>query len=141
MSQENVERLRGYLERWDPKADVEALNRGEAVDLSLIDPDLAYEDTILPDHVGETYRGFEGVLRATERWLEPFESLTVELERIIGTGDRLVSIHRVTMKARYSGIDLEGPLAYVWTIQDGKVIHLKSYADPGEAVEAAGLSE
>jgi len=141
MSEENVETLRPYLERWDPKADIEALHRGEAVDLSLIDPNVAYEDTILPDHVGETYRGFEGVLRATERWLEPFESLTVELERIVGTGDRLVSIHRVKMKARHSGIALEGPLAYVWTFQDGKVIYIKSYADPGEALAAAGLRE
>jgi ketosteroid isomerase-like protein len=140
MSEENVENLRGLLEGWDPKAELEAWNRGEG-DQSLFDPKMAYEDTILPDHVGETYQGYEGVARATERWLEPFESLTVKLERIVGTGDRLVSIHRVQMKARHTGIDLEGPLAYVWTFRDGKVIHLKSFSNPAEALEAAGLSE
>jgi ketosteroid isomerase-like protein len=141
MSQENVENLRGFLEGWDPKADLQAWNAGEPREPSLFDPELAYEDTILPDHVGETYHGYEGLARATQRWLEPFESLTVELERIVGTGDRLVSIHRVQMKARHTGIDLEGPLAYLWTFRDGRVIHLKSYADPPEALEAAGLSE
>jgi ketosteroid isomerase-like protein len=140
MSQENVEKLRGFLESWDPKADLEAWNRGEA-DLSLFDPKMAYEDTILPDHAGETYEGYEGVARATERWLEPFESLAVESERIVGTGDRLVSIHRVQMKARHTGIELDASLAYLWTFRDGKVIRLKSFSDPAEALEAAGLAK
>jgi ketosteroid isomerase-like protein len=141
MSQENVEKLRGFLEAWDPEADVGAWRRGETLDLSLIDPEVAYEDTILPDHVGETYHGYEGLARATERWLEPFESLTVSFERIVGTGERLVSIHRVQMKARHTGIEFEGALAYVWTFRDEKVIHLKSYWEPAEALEAAGLRE
>jgi ketosteroid isomerase-like protein len=140
MSEEDLEKLRGFLEGWDPKATLEAWYRGEA-DISLLDPEIAYEDTILPDHVGETYHGYEGIARATERWLEPFERVTVELERIVGTGDRLVSIHHVEMKAEHTGLDFDMDLAYVWTFRDGKVIHLKSFWDPGEALEAAGLSE
>lgn len=108
--------------------------------MSLLDPGVTYEDATLPDHVGETYRGHEGVLRATERWLEPFEWLAVELERIIGAGDRFVSVHRFRAKARHTGIELEGPVAYLWTFRDGKVIHFRSYRDPEEACEAAGLS-
>ena len=53
---------------------------------------------------------------------------------IAGTGDRLVSIHRARARARYTGIDEEGPLAYVWTFRDGKVIHFRSYRDPDEAL-------
>jgi ketosteroid isomerase-like protein len=140
MSQENVDKLRGFLEAWDPRATLEAWKRGEA-DVSLLDPEIAYEDTILPDHVGETYHGYEGVARATERWLEPFETLTVELERIVGAEDRLVSIHQVQMKARHTGIELEARIAYIWTFRDGKVTHLKSYWDLAEALEAAGLRE
>ena len=140
MSEENVERLRAFLEKWDPKGTLDAWNRGEA-DPSLFDPEIAYEDTILPDHVGETYHGYEGLARATERWLEPFDSLTVVLKRIVGSGDRLVSIHQVAMKAQHTGLDFEANLAYVWTFRDGKVIHLKSYWEPADALEAAGLSE
>jgi ketosteroid isomerase-like protein len=140
MSHENVERLRGSLEGWDPAADVEAWKQGRStVDLSLIDPNVIYEDGVLPDQVRET--GYEGVGRAVERWLEPFEKVRIELERIVGTGDRLVSIHRAQLKARHTGIDLETPLAYVWTFREGRVIHLKSYLDPAEALAAAGLSE
>jgi hypothetical protein len=68
MSQENVENLRAVLEALN----LAAWSRGES-DRSLLDPKVTYEDTTLPDHVGETYRGHEGVARATERWLEPYE--------------------------------------------------------------------
>jgi hypothetical protein len=99
------------LKGWDP----EAWRRGE-FDLSFFDPEVTYEDTILPDHIGETYRGHEGIARATMRWIEPYETITIETERA-------------------------GPLAYVWTFRDGKVVHLKSFAEPEDALEAAGLSE
>lgn len=109
--------------------------------MSLLDPKVTYEDTILPDHVGEAYRGHAGVARATERWLEPYERLTIELEQIVGAEDRLVSIHRVWGRARHTGIEAEGPVAYLWTFRDGKVIHFQSYRDPEEALAAAGQRE
>jgi ketosteroid isomerase-like protein len=137
MSQENVgavnaENLRAFWEAWTP---------GDDMDMSILDPEVTYQDANLPDHIGEAYRGHEGVARATERWLEPYESVTIELEQIVGSGDRLVSIHHARSKARYTGIEDEGPLAYVWTFRDGKVIHFRSYRDPADALEVVGLSE
>jgi ketosteroid isomerase-like protein len=141
MSQESVEKLRAFLETWDVRATLQAWRHGEADVLSLFDPEVTYEDTILPDHVGETYRGHEGIVRATERWIEPFEGITIELEQIVGEGDRLVSIQRGRGRAKHTGIEFEMPYAYFWTFRNGKVIHLRSYDDPAEALEAAGLSE
>jgi len=109
------------------------------MDMSLLDPDVVYEDMNLPDHAGEAYRGHEGVTRAAERWVEGSEWLLVELEQIVGTGDRLVSVHRARSKARHTGIEFETPLAYAWTFRDGKVIHFQSFLDTGQALEAAGL--
>jgi len=135
MSHENVENLRALLAAWN----VEAWKRGE--DMSLLDPEVAYEDTTLPDHVGETYLGHEGVARATARWIEPYEAFSIELERIVGAGDRLVSIHRVRARARHTGIEGEGPVAYLWTFRGRKVIRFESFREPDKALEAAELSE
>jgi ketosteroid isomerase-like protein len=135
MSEENVEALRTLLEAWN----VEAWTHGE--DMSLLDPEVAYEDTTLPDHIGETYRGHDGVSRATTRWIEPYETLSIELERIVDAGEQLVSIHRVRGRARHTGIEAEGPVAYVWTFRGGKVIRFESFREPNEALEAVGLSE
>src|SRR6266576_4587583 len=108
MSEENVDNLRAFSETW---------NTTEAPDMSLLDPEVTYEDTILPDHVGETYRGPEGVARAVARWFEPFSEITISLERIVGEGNRLVSIHHVRTKARHTGIVFESPLAYVYMVR------------------------
>jgi ketosteroid isomerase-like protein len=140
MSQDNVERLRGFLEHTfvDIPALVESWERGEA-DLSIFDDEIVYQDSNLPDHVGETYRGLDGLLRAAKRWVEPFEILRVELEEIVGTGDLLVSVHEARAKAKDVEIELRDPLSYVWTFRDGRVTHFRSIRDRAEALEAAGL--
>jgi ketosteroid isomerase-like protein len=142
MSRENVDRLRAFLQTWSGEAwTTERVQQGEIMDLSLLDPDVVYEDTVLPDHVGEAYRGHEGVLRATQRWVEPFEWLVVELTEILEIRDRLVSVHQARSKARHTGIEFDASLAYLWTFRDGRVVHFKSFWDPGQAIEAAGLME
>jgi ketosteroid isomerase-like protein len=73
--------------------------------------------------------------------MEPYESVDIELERVVGTGERLVSIHRARLRARHSRIESERPVAYVWTFRDRKLVHIHGYFDPAEALEAAGLSE
>ncbi len=132
MSDPRVTELRTLLESWD----LEAWERGE--NMSLLDPNVVYEDANLPDHVGEIYRGYEGVARATRRWKEPFEELESELQEIRAVGERLISIHAVRAKAVQSGIEFTGPVAYVWTFREGKVIHFQSFRDVDEAVTAAG---
>jgi ketosteroid isomerase-like protein len=142
MSQENVESLRAFLEPWGREPwTLEAWERGGVIDMSLLDPEVVYEDENLPDHIGEAYRGHEGIIRAAKRWVEPNEWLLVELEQIVGHGDHLVSIHRTRSKARHSGIEFDAPLAYAWTFRDGKIVHFQSIREPHDALEAAGLSE
>ena len=142
MSQENVENLRAFLESWGREAwTLDAWERGGVIDVSLLDADVVYEDENLPDHIGEAYRGHEGIVRAAKRWVEPNQWLLVELEQILGEGDRLVSIHRVRNKARHSGIEFDAKLAYAWTFRDGKIVHFQSFRELDEALKAAGLSE
>ena len=134
MSQGNVEILRAFFETWDPRE----WERGEG--MSILDPEVVYEADLLPDQIGETYRGHEGIVRATRTWLEPFEEGgTVELERIIGTGDCLVSVQRARGRMPYTGIDFDFPYAYLWRFRDGKVTYLKTFGDLQEAVKVAGL--
>ena len=141
MSLENVETLRAHLETWGREPwTPQAWQSGAPIDMTLFDPHAVYEDETLPDHIGEAYTGHEGIVRAAQRWVEPFEWLLVELERIVEADDCLVSIHRTRSKARQSGIEFEAPVAYVWAFRGGKVIHFQSFREPEEALKAAGLS-
>jgi len=146
MSDANVENLRAMLAMYSTgtiQALLEAWRRGE-VDpalLDLLDPEVTYEDYDLPDHAGEVYSGLEGVLEATETWSEPYEEMTNELQRIVGSGDCLVAIHRFRARARYTGIEFDQPSAYVYTFRDEKIIRIQGFWDPREALAAAGLEE
>ena len=131
MSEENVEKLRAFAESWGSRE----------VDLSLLDSDVVYESNVLPDQARETYHGHEGFLRASRTWLEPYEKFTFELERIVGSGNRLVSIHLFRWRARGSGIEGEIRYGYVWTFRDGAVTHIAGFGEPAKALAAAGLSE
>ncbi len=111
------------------------------VTVALYAPDFVYEDAVLPDHVGESYRGIDGSLRAAEGWIEPCEWLLVNLDQIIDADERVVSLHRARLKMRHTEIEFESPLAYIFTFQDGKVVHQQAFADHAEALKAVELSE
>jgi len=140
MSQDNIETLRAFLEAWGQEAWTPETWPTAAADMSVFDPEVAYEDTVLPDQVGEVYRGHEGVARAWRRWVEGSERLLVELEEIIEVGDRFVSIHRVHSKAPHTGLEFDLRVAYLWTFRDGRIIHFRSYLDAKQAIEAARAS-
>ena len=71
------------------------------VTVALYAPDYVYEDAILPDHVGESYRGLDASVRAAETWIEPYEWLVVDLEQIIDADERVVPLHRARVKMRH----------------------------------------
>ena len=45
------------------------------------------------------------------------------------------------MRGKGSGAETETPMGSVVDFQNGKVIRVRTYLDPNEALEAAGLSE
>jgi ketosteroid isomerase-like protein len=63
------------------------------------------------------------------------------VERIIGTGDRLVSIMRGRATMRYTGIEGEWTLANALTFREGRIVHCRVFREPDDALEAAGLRE
>ena len=98
------------------------------------------EEGPLPDLAGQAYRGLEGFRRAGATYTEPFEAVIYDFERLVGSGDRLVSIHRVRARARHSGISFDFQLAYILSVRDGMIVHVQGgFRDPSEALKAAGL--
>jgi ketosteroid isomerase-like protein len=137
MSQENVENLRAFLEpangvSWDANLLADWQTR-----LSLLDPDVIYEDATMFD---ETFHGHAGVIRAWQRWSEAFAGTRLELVQILGDGDKAVSTHDFQATAHLTGIEFKGTYAYVWEFRDGKVVRYRSVADPEQALIEAKLT-
>jgi len=64
-----------------------------------------------------------------------------DLERVVGSRNRFVSIHRVRAKARQSGIVQDFRIAYIWTYRGGRLIHAQGFRDADEALKAARLED
>jgi uncharacterized protein len=90
---------------------------------------------------GGVYRG-HGDIR---RWLKDLETdwefFEVYYEKLRDLGDRVLVSGHWRARGRASGVDVENPGTYLYEIQDGKVVSMRTFTDRAEALEAAGLKE
>ena len=131
MSQENVEIVRGVYE---------ALNRG---DWDAVFRD-AHENFELTTQLGPdpgTRRGREPVMQLLEDYLASFDAFVWEPEEFFEGDDQVVAFVRTRALPRGGNVDLVVRNGWWWTIRDGVILSVKSFPEPGRALEAAGLSE
>src|SRR4029453_14735186 len=138
MSQENVELIRTWYLQF-PALNSEALDfMYEQVWDSAIDWRAMAG---APDDLGPI-EGRDALRRYNEELLEIFEDIALEAEEIIDGGeDRVVVVHRMTARARMSGVETELRFAFLCVLRDGRILWGREYATKEEALEAAGLSE
>jgi ketosteroid isomerase-like protein len=134
MSQENVEIVVEYLRRGS--------DGGVDAVAEFWDPDIewrAAEGEI--DDAGELH-GPEAVRRHIQDWFDMFDDLTVVAEELIEAGDdRVVTVQRMTGRAKASGIETEIRFSVVYTLSNGKIASGREYMDKEQALEAVGLRE
>ncbi len=64
----------------------------------------------------------------------------IEYSEVRDLGDQIVAIGRVRQRGRASGAETDSPLGTVAdVISNGKLTCIRTYLDPKEALEAAGL--
>ena len=135
MSRENVEAF---------KRATEAANRGDLeAALEEFDPGVEWHPALLVSLEGEeaVYRGHEGIRQLYGDLNELFEKLRWEYSEIRDLGDRVIAIGHFRMRGKGSGAETEAPIGSVVDFKNGKAIQVRTYLDPNEALEAAGLSE
>jgi ketosteroid isomerase-like protein len=133
MSQENVEIMRS--------AYAALAEQGLEAVLVLADPE--FEATTPPSLATEpgTYRGHEGV----RRWFGSFggamEGVYFEGLEFTSVGDKVLVETKLHARGRTTGIETEQRAFLVWTLREGLVTRVETFAERGQALEAAGLRE
>ena len=129
MSQENVEIIRRGYVHFKAKGEIRA------------HPDLVWDVSNLgwPDQ--QIYSGPAGAMQFNAEWADAWDDWEVEPEDYIDAGERVVVILNQRGRSKATGIPVEMRFAQVWTLRDGVGIRMEMYSDPGEALEAVGLSE
>src|SRR6476469_4429853 len=135
MSQENVGAYKRGLDafnRRDVEAWLEVLDPEVEMHLSL-SAMFGREETVI--------RGHDELLEFLADLDEAFAEFQIEISEIRDLGERLVTIGHLHGRGTTSGADVDSPIGYVVDFKDGKVVRLRDYFDPKEALEAAGLRE
>jgi uncharacterized protein len=131
MSQENVEIVRRLIEAWNSNEQDEAI--------AIVDPEVVLDATrrrVNP----KTYTGMQGMRRMLADRDEVWGEFRMEPDEVLEAGDRVVAIGRWVAKGKGSGIEVQQPVAHVFTLQDGRVVRVEISATRDEALEAARLS-
>ena len=132
MSAENVEIARRTFE---------AYARGDAAAaLDAIDPDVVYDLTELGAG-GEVYRGHLGLQAGLRTWIGAWEGYAARLEQVIDAGDKAVVVFTERGRGKGSGLEIEHRIYDVWTLRQGRVVHIRSHLDRRRALADAGLRD
>jgi ketosteroid isomerase-like protein len=93
----------------------------------------------VPD--ANAYLGPEAIATYTRGLLENWADFTMEAEELLAAGDSVLAGVRQHGVGRTSGAPTEMRYFTLWSFRGRKVIHLESFRERAEALEAAGLSE
>ena len=132
MSQENMEIVRAAVDAW---------NRGvwdEA--LTYTSPDFELDNSSLAVEWRGVHRGSDQMRRNSERFVEPWEWVRIDIDELIEAGEHVVAQTTTHYEGR-DGIEVQTQGALCWTFRDGVVTRLLISNELDEALEAAGLSE
>jgi ketosteroid isomerase-like protein len=92
-----------------------------------------------PVEEASTIRGHNALIRWIERWLEAWDDAWDEIDEIIEADQMVIAAIRVHGRGRKSGIEISQRLFDVFELHEGKVLRIREYLDPDQALEAAGV--
>ena len=132
MSQETIEQL---------GAAIDAFNRGE-LDTEVLAPGFElHQASSIIDTAG-VFRGRDALHGPMSELAESFEDLRFDAEKFLeAPGGEIVVFVRAHGRGRGSGLQLDNPIAWVWTFRDGKAVRMVVYEERAEALAAVGLAE
>lgn len=101
-------------------------------------PEITYEED--PRWPGSgTYRGMKAVAEAFEEYVDVFSAGEITIEEFVDAGDRLVALIRFRVVSDGGDVPLDHVWGYVCGARDGKLVYLRAYWDPEEALSDAGV--
>jgi ketosteroid isomerase-like protein len=133
MSQENVELV---------KAMCSAFIAGDfALALGGLDEDVVWHGTVGGLEQSRTARGRQQVAEAFQENLGEWESHSLQAQRFIDAGDRVIVFWHEKGRGRSSGVEVATDTAVIYTVRGDRVVDVQGYMDRSAAVKSAGLAE
>ena len=132
MSQENVKLALAVADAW---------NRGDHEAFMALWDEEAEFYPLRAQLEGKSYRGHDGLERFVAEMREQWDMVRFEIGESRDAGEQVVGIGRFRARGQASGVDINVPLGVLTRVRRGKIVYMRFFSEPAEALEAAGLSE
>lgn len=130
MSEENVRIALALVDTW---------NRGDREAFLALWDEGAEFYPLRAQLEGGSYRGHDGLERFMAEMTEQWDEVRFELEETRDAGEQLVAIGRFLARGQASGVDINVPLGVHMRARRGKIVYVRFFSEPAEALEVAGL--
>lgn len=130
MPEERVELARRLIELFN-RGDREGLKEITIDDAEIVPMRAALEGTV--------YRGPNALDDFWAAIDESWETVQMVIDEISEHGNRVLAVGRLRGRARRTGMELDSPMAWVATFDEGQVASMRTYVSVAEAREAADL--
>jgi ketosteroid isomerase-like protein len=152
MSQENVEKVRGYYNAvqgvfgayWeDPGSAADTLETGEVPQVGVemlryLHPNVEWKTAL----TGITYRGYNDLARGFDELVDAAQNYAIEVQEVTDLGgNQVLAVVEAGMRGRATDIDVKAAIFAVVTVRNGLITRMDEYLERADALEAAGLSE
>jgi ketosteroid isomerase-like protein len=133
-SAENVELLRRFYESFNQN-DLDAV-------LELCSEDVeVYKDPEVVEMVAAfTPRGRERVAQYLRGWLDSWSDYHARPEEFVQAGEEIAALTRNRARGKNSQFEIEGEMADVFTVREGRIASLRLYIQRDTAMEALGIA-
>jgi ketosteroid isomerase-like protein len=88
----------------------------------------------------QIYPGVDGANRFISEWRDAWDDWEWEVKSLHEGGDKVVAILHQAGCSKSTGIRVEMDFAQLFTLEGGRQVRMQMYADPQEALAAAGLT-
>lgn len=87
------------------------------------------------------YEGPAGVGRLVREMHDTWDGFSYVSRRLLEAGEKVLSLHSIVGKGRYSGVEVSAESALLFSLRGGLIVHVVAFTQPAEALKAAGLEE
>jgi ketosteroid isomerase-like protein len=130
VSIENVQIIRRLVEAFNDR-DLEAM-------FAVMDPQ-AELYPLRAQLEGKAYVGHDGLREMLADFDQDWDLVKMDPHDFREADDSVVVLGRLHGRGRASGVELDVPMGFVWTLREGKVVRARTYPEQAEALRAAGL--
>ena len=143
MSEENIELVRRCYDAFGRAIELQREGRPrewEGLWAELFDENVVLEEIPeVPD--SDVYRGLEELNRWFRAGTETFEDVSWEPRDFAAHGPHVVVDLHGSFRGGGSGAQVGLDVTHVFTVRDGKVVHIRGFLDRAQALEAVGITD